>query len=180
MAPKRRTAQDKRQAAAEKHVAIAEKRRASRSVLFLFALAVIITASIWGAVLWDASSPIRIDHANPRVVEMGKHVYAESCASCHGANLEGQRNWRDRLPSGRLPAPPHDASGHTWHHSDEQLFRVTKLGPAAYPKGYETDMPAFADRLSDDQIAAVLAFIKSTWPQEILRKQINIGKRPPS
>jgi len=108
-------------------------------------------------------------------VETGRRLYAEACAACHGASLEGQPNWQRRLPNGRMPAPPHDASGHTWHHSDEVLFRITKDGPAAYPEGYRTDMPAFGQRLTDQEILATLAFIKSTWPSEIRAKQERIA-----
>ena len=43
----------------------------------------------------------------------GAQLYAENCASCHGANLEGQADWRSPGPDGRLPAPPHDETGHT-------------------------------------------------------------------
>jgi mono/diheme cytochrome c family protein len=32
-------------------------------------------------------------------------------------------------------------------------------------------MPAFGDKLSDDDIWAVLAYIKSRWPTEIRRAQ---------
>ncbi len=102
----------------------------------------------------------------PRDVGLGATIYAEACASCHGANLEGQPDWMSRLPSGRMPAPPHDASGHTWHHPDEILFRLVKEGVSAIVgKGYQSDMPAFAGVLSDEDIRAVLAFIKSTWPE---------------
>lgn len=94
----------------------------------------------------------------------GRAIYLERCASCHGVELEGQPDWMRRLPSGRLPAPPHDASGHTWHHSDRQLFDIVKNGLAAIAPGYETDMPAFADVMTDDEIRAVLDYIKSTWP----------------
>jgi S-disulfanyl-L-cysteine oxidoreductase SoxD len=74
-----------------------------------------------------------------------------------------------RGADGRLPAPPHDASGHTWHHPDELLFRITKFGvaKAANLKNYESAMPAYEDRLSDEEIVAVLSWIKSTWPPEI-------------
>lgn len=95
----------------------------------------------------------------------GKQVYAESCASCHGANLEGQPDWRRRLENGRMPAPPHDETGHTWHHSDRNLFIVTKGGVEAVVPGYESDMPAFEGILTDDEIADVLAYIKSAWPE---------------
>ena len=64
-----------------------------------------------------------------------------------------------------MPAPPHDESGHTWHHSDQDLFDITKLGVGGVVAGYESDMPAFVDILNDEEIAAVLAFIKSTWPE---------------
>lgn len=94
----------------------------------------------------------------------GQALYQEYCASCHGANLEGQPNWMQRLPSGRLPAPPHDATGHTWHHSDEQLLKIVRDGLAAIAPGYETDMPAFGGTLTDREITAILDYIKQTWP----------------
>ncbi|MEK9693042.1 MAG: cytochrome c, partial [Rhodospirillaceae bacterium] len=62
------------------------------------------------------------------LVALGKQVYATHCASCHGVNLEGQTNWQVRGPDGKLPAPPHDQTGHTWHHSDAHLFKLTKYG----------------------------------------------------
>jgi mono/diheme cytochrome c family protein len=94
----------------------------------------------------------------------GRSLYKTNCASCHGAQLEGQPDWRSRLPNGRLPPPPHDETGHTWHYSDAQLFRIVKEGLGAIAPGYETDMPAFADRMSDDEIRAVIDYIKTTWP----------------
>lgn len=107
----------------------------------------------------------------PVSLAQGHHLYTQHCASCHGANLEGQPDWRQRRPDGRLPAPPHDASGHTWHHSDAQLLLLTKRGPGALVPGYQSDMPAFEGILDDAQISAVLAFIKSTWPSDIRARQ---------
>lgn len=98
----------------------------------------------------------------------GAQLYAAHCALCHGARLEGQAYWRHRLPNGKMPAPPHDESGHTWHHPDAVLFGITKYGlvPPYAPAGYASDMPGFADRLSDDEIRSVLAFIASHWTSE--------------
>lgn len=96
--------------------------------------------------------------------EDGERLYQIHCSTCHGINLEGQPDWMTRGPDGRLPAPPHDASGHTWHHSDSQLLAIVRDGLATIAPGYETDMPAFAGVLSDGQIAAVLEYIRSRWP----------------
>ena len=107
----------------------------------------------------------RADPRNADKVALGARVYLQNCAACHGEKLEGQPDWRRRLPNGRLPAPPHDESGHTWHHPDSVLFGVTKNGlvPPYAPKDYESDMPSFGSKLSDAQIWAVLAYIKSHW-----------------
>ena len=106
--------------------------------------------------------------ASPRdaaKVTLGAQVYGQNCAACHGAKLEGQPDWRRRLPNGRMPAPPHDESGHTWHHPDGVLFGITKRGlvPPYAPPEYQSDMPAFGGKLSDEEIWAVLAYIKSYW-----------------
>jgi len=119
------------------------------------------------------------DPANPQQVARGKSVYARDCAACHGARLEGQPNWQDKLPTGRMPAPPHDASGHTWHHPDAVLFGITKHGlvPGKYaPPKYESDMPAFGGPLSDEDIWAVLAYIKSAWPESARRWQGDVSR----
>ena len=109
---------------------------------------------------------------------LGEKLYAQHCASCHGANLEGQPDWRKRLANGRFPAPPHDASGHTWHHPDEVLFAVTKLGlvPPYAPAGYQSDMPAFGGKLSDREIRSVLAYIESRWSPEVRKRRAEMLK----
>lgn len=110
-------------------------------------------------------------------VATGRDVYAANCASCHGANLQGQPNWKRRLANGRMPAPPHDASGHTWHHSDRDLFLMVKGGIGAIVPGYQSDMPAFGGTLTDNEIADVLIYIKSTWPERQRKVQAAISAR---
>ena len=97
---------------------------------------------------------------------MGRKIYDARCAACHGADLQGQPEWQTPLASGRMPAPPHDSSGHTWHHSDRELFTITKQGIQAVVPGYSSDMPAFEGVLTDDEIRAVLAYIKSHWAKQ--------------
>ena len=108
----------------------------------------------------------------------GEQYYQDYCASCHGANLEGQPDWRSPGPDGVLPAPPHDETGHTWHHPDSVLFDYTKLGGkaalAAQGVDFESGMPGFGDQLTDDQIWNILAYIKSTWPDR--QRELQAGR----
>ena len=143
-----------------------------RLILFRWSLAIALV-SLWATATFVLADEVpRIDPDEAAQVAAGQSIYVAQCASCHGATLEGQPNWRRRLPNGRLPAPPHDQTGHTWHHSDADLFGITKhgLGPYA-PSGYESDMAAFDGKLSDEQIAAVIAYIESTWPPTIRARQ---------
>ena len=112
----------------------------------------------------------------------GEVIYKQYCANCHGENLEGQPNWKVRNEHGRLPAPPHDETGHTWHHADQLLFELTKFGmvPPNVPEGYESDMPAYKDTLTDEQIWAVLNYIKSRWPEETKKMQRETTSRSSS
>ncbi|MDE0060764.1 MAG: cytochrome c [Defluviicoccus sp.] len=112
----------------------------------------------------------------------GRALYQEHCASCHGAELEGQPNWRRIGEDGLLPAPPHDRTGHTWHHDNRLLFDYTKLGGKALMaargvSGFKSGMEGFGDALSDDEIWDILAYIRSTWPERI--KRIQASRNPP-
>jgi mono/diheme cytochrome c family protein len=114
---------------------------------------------------------------DPFIVARGKNVYGAACASCHGANLEGQPTWQERGPDGLLPAPPHDDTGHTWHHPDTVLFEITKFGVQRFAGAdYKSAMPAFDQRLSDADIAAALSFIESTWPPQIRQRHEAINR----
>ncbi len=129
--------------------------------------------------LFGLGGPTALRPADAQVLALGEEVYVTHCAACHGAKLEGQPNWRQRDASGRLPAPPHDASGHTWHHPDALLIRITQLGVAraAGLKDYDSAMPGYEGALSDGEIVAVLSWIKSQWPAEVQAKHDQINAR---
>ena len=134
----------------------------------------VVLAALW-LFVWDSGGPDDADATSPDLVERGAALYQQHCASCHGANLEGQPNWRERDADGMLPAPPHDVTGHTWHHSDALLFDVTKLGSTAVVgSDYMSNMPGFAETLSDSDIWAILSYIKSTWPPDIQEIQSDL------
>jgi len=114
------------------------------------------------------------------VVQAGEKIYQAQCAACHGSELQGQANWRSRDANGMLPAPPHNSEGHTWHHADDLLFEITKYGPATVigDSNYKTAMPPYKDILNDEQIIAVLSFIKNTWPEEQRSWQDEVNGAP--
>ena len=151
--------------------------------LVAFILAAAAVAYYGRTELDKMQTPAPIDPRDAAQVERGRAVYVNHCASCHGAQLQGQPEWRIRLPKGRMPAPPHDESGHTWHHPDEVLFGIAKYGlvPPYAEKGYESDMPAFGSVLTDTDIRAVLAFIESRWPPEVVKvrnEMLDQDRRP--
>ena len=120
----------------------------------------------------DSGGAGGVDPEDKGLVALGQTVYAGNCASCHGARLEGQPGWRTRNTDGTLKAPPHDETGHTWHHPDADMFRYTKQGGQALaPKGFKSAMPGFGDTLSDRQIWAVLSYIHTFWPTRIRERQ---------
>jgi len=136
------------------------------------ALLLTLTAAlIFTLPLGGGEPPVVINNtAVPRVptldagrVARGAELYAQNCAQCHGAQLEGAADWKRPLPDGSLPPPPHDDSGHTWHHPDGLLLGIIADGgdPSDGSK-----MPRFGERLSPEEMRSILEFIKSSWGTE--------------
>lgn len=100
-------------------------------------------------------------------VNAGRKIYEQHCASCHGANAEGAPNWQERDAKGELPAPPHNAEGHTWRHSDAQLHEMVSKGwRDPFNKTKRLTMPAFGETLSPEQIYQVIDYLKMLWTPE--------------
>jgi len=99
---------------------------------------------------------------NQAQLSMGKRVYDAHCKKCHGASGEGARNWQIQGPDGKYPAPPLNGSGHTWHHTTPVLVSVIKDGSP----GGMGNMPGLKDKLSDQEVTAVIEWIKSLWSEE--------------
>jgi len=105
------------------------------------------------------------DADDTALVGEGRYTYFHACATCHGRRLEGQALWQLQDQYAGRRAPAHDSSGHTWQHADEDLFHITKFGRfASVPPDAVSYMPAFEHVLTDYDILAAIAFIKSRWP----------------
>jgi mono/diheme cytochrome c family protein len=147
-----------------------EARREKQRQLMIIGFSAIGVASliIFIVLLLDDGSGSSADLSNDGAVAQGQQIYTTYCASCHGVNLEGQPDWQQKNPDGSLRAPPHDETGHTWHHGDSALIESIKLGGARLPANTGISaMPVYKDILTDQEITAVLAYIKSTWPNDI-------------
>jgi mono/diheme cytochrome c family protein len=120
------------------------------------------------------------DSAPASQVTRGRTIYQANCATCHGAIGEGQPDWKRQNQDETYPAPPHDASGHTWHHGDGLLFRIVRDGGKIYETpGFKSAMPPFGDRLSPDEIKAVLSYLKTLWTEEQRAAQAEASKTDP-
>jgi mono/diheme cytochrome c family protein len=113
-------------------------------------------------------------------VERDQAVYQSSCAQCHGANGEGDPLWQQRNPDGTYRPPPHDPSGHTWHHSDGILFKVVQGGGAVYESSnFQSRMPAFGEHRDSEEIKDVITYIKSLWGSSERASQAKISQEDP-
>lgn len=155
----------------------------TRKQVLLPAITIALLAAGLGVYLYTSRSPqpaaFTLQPDDAALVARGKQVYLANCASCHGGELEGQPNWRERNAQGMLPAPPHDETGHTWHHPDAMLFAITKYGVARVTgmADYQSAMPAYEGKLSDGDILAALSWIKSQWPAEVRAQHDEVNQR---
>jgi mono/diheme cytochrome c family protein len=140
------------------------------TVLALTALA-ILTAACAGSIVGSEESN-ELAPAPPDVDD-GQRLYGQFCSACHGPDGEGQPDWKIPDENGLRPAPPHDASGHTWHHPDSLLLDIIANGSMFGP----SNMPAFGDALTDEEQRAVLAFIKTWWEEDQLEIQEEMTSR---
>ena len=154
-----------------------------RRAIAICAVAVVLIASGAGLWFWSARSEAARHRADPEdsgQVALGEAVYRTNCAACHGPSGEGQPDWQQRGANGVLPPPPHDSSGHTWHHADGLLFRIIRDGGAQFagpttPSG----MPAFGEVLSDEETRAVVNYLKSFWGADERAFQTQVSESDP-
>lgn len=110
----------------------------------------------------------------------GRAIYGQYCSSCHGANGEGAPGWQMPDVRGELPAPAHNATGHTWRHADAALYEMVSEGwRDPFNRTDRQTMPAFGDRLSAQEIRAVISYLKTLWTAEQRQAQAEASKDRP-
>ncbi|MFQ5401309.1 MAG: c-type cytochrome [Anaerolineae bacterium] len=127
-----------------------------------------------------AANETTLPTLDPDEIVLGAQIYADNCAECHGADLEGEADWKMQNPDGSFRSPPHDETGHTWHHPDDQLMDAIRRGGSRFEGmniGGSSNMPAFAETLTEAQMTAVLTYIKSHWPDDIRQIQWQMSQQ---
>ena len=135
------------------------RRRPSNTLILAGILGVLFILLVVG-VIWQARNggDIATDIAPPEVLAQGELVFEENCVACHGENGKG------------YIGPALNGSAHAWHHPDSLLVSFIRDGIAG------TQMPAQRDNLTDEEIDAVISYMKSWWTPQQRQKQQN-GQR---
>lgn len=137
-------------------------------------LPALLVVALVAACSGDGSEPgLVAEGLDPETVARGERLYIQYCAVCHRPDLSGAPNWMTPNPDGSYPPPPHDSSGHTWHHSDAHLLGIIRDG-SPFP---QSRMPAFGHVLTDDDILEILEFFKANWGPEEREFQRSITER---
>ncbi len=110
------------------------------------AAVVALSVVLAGAVPVMAQAP-----AASEAVAAGQQLYLRHCASCHGRNGQGGPG------NDLIPAAP-GLQGDKWDHgsTDQAIFDNIKNGIAP-----DFNMVPFKDKLKDDEIRSIVAFIRS-------------------
>lgn len=134
-----------------------------------------------GALLLTAYSVGTGGEPEDPFIARDRMLYRESCASCHGSGGEGAPNWKVPDPeTGAYRPPPHDSSGHTWHHPDGLLLRIVRDGCDAFPASdVPCVMPAFGEVYDDYDIRSVIEFLKTMWGPEERAFQAEVSLQDP-
>ena len=146
--------------------------------LVMPALGILVIGAVAAGAVWYSQSGKVVpgDATDLDQVAFGGRIYSRICANCHGTELDGQLGWEVPLKDGTRLAPAHSAEGKTWRRGDDALFEVVKVGGETLrPDGGVSRMPGFGEKLTDEEIWAVIAFIKSTWPSNVQDAQQNVA-----
>jgi mono/diheme cytochrome c family protein len=102
-----------------------------------------------------ASSPAPVSASDPRMAAGGA-IYADECSACHGPDGKGVPFL---FPS--LAGSPNVRSADPASLTHVLIEGARSVATASEPTG--PGMPSFAWKLSDDQAAAVLTYIRNSW-----------------
>ncbi|MDQ7028218.1 MAG: cytochrome c [Anaerolineae bacterium] len=138
---------------------------------YFFSLIFFLAACGNSVTMPQASIPIAVE-AVPTIspdnsqLAAAQRNYNTLCAHCHGYGGDGQPlETAERTETlGYHTVPLHNSAGHTWQHPDQLLFETIKYGVESPINLYT--MTPFGDLLSDDEIFAIIDYLRLWWTDD--------------
>ncbi len=140
-----------------------------RNAILIYSIVIVISFLLGcskdenSAVNTDRTSQVSGRWYSIEQVERGKPVYQVHCAVCHQPDASGTKDWKTPDAAGNYPPPPLNGTAHTWHHPMSVLQRTIRNG--GIPLGGV--MPPFKDKLSNQEVDNIIAFVQSHWSDEV-------------
>ncbi len=151
-----------------------------RFTLIAAVVAIVVTAAVMLIERRLASTATDADAARPAQVALGRVLYRQHCAYCHGSDREGHEDWRPDTPVASGLGPALDERSPSVDRSDREVFERVKFGGQPFlPPSTRSHMPAFEFNLTDAQIWALVAYLKSRWPEEVLARHERANRGEP-
>ena len=122
--------------------------------------------------LAEPTAPILQRKKDFAQIARGSKTFAQNCAVCHGEKAVGAPNWRVRNADGSFPPPALNGTAHAWHHPMSFLLDTVVNGS---PQGGA--MPPWKEKLSEQEIADVIAYFQSLWPNEVYKPWAEADER---
>ena len=145
------------------------------SIVVCVALAALVLATGWRADVAGWANAIG-DLRPGAQLARGQGLYNTYCATCHGGP--------EAPPPGLVYPPRHNATGHTFEHPDCELVTIVLDGSNARTRALRAreappgsvEMPAFGQRLTRADVAAIVAYIKTMWTPDQVRSQEQVTR----
>ncbi len=129
----------------------------------------LLTSFLFGV---NAEETVKGRWYTPSQLELGKQVYTKNCLVCHGTEGQGLvAEWKQPQADGSYPPPPLNGTAHAWHHPASTLVQTINQG--GVPLGGK--MPAFSDKLTEQEKVAVIARFQDWWPDDIYKGWMERG-----
>ena len=140
-----------------------------RMALLLKTLTLTLAAAALVACSKDDPSSNSVTPAGSRFdtasIARGAELYAQHCALCHGPQAQGHPDWQAPSDGSFAAAPPLNGTGNDWKRSRRELIAVIMDGVVR--KDGVPVMPAWMQRLSERDIADIIAWFQSQWPAPV-------------
>ena len=94
---------------------------------------------------------------------VGSGIFAGTCAICHGQAGGGDPGL----------APGLTGDWHAWEHPDRQIREWIARGKL----GLGANIPPYGDKLDEQDISDVIAYVKSLWNEEQREVQLDVSLR---